>query len=332
MNPALAIATIGGATLLGVVVPWVAMRMLIGSLLESPSAHALNYAGRPVAYGLGVVWVVWAGCAMVAGALAVPAGLGESLGVLAVIGALALVAFAMGLIDDAYGTSAAKGFKGHIKAMLRGHLTTGGLKLLGIGLSSLVVAALLSYIAPWASDIERFSTIWAAVVALAGAAVALTSNLLNLFDLRPGRALKVYSVFAAAGVVVYGSQVTLPEAGASLVLAATGVAVLGVFVFGPVVAIWPHDVGERGMLGDAGANPMGAVAGTLIVAGLPLWALVAYLVAVFALNLASERVSFSRVIASSPVLSWLDGLGRLTAETGSEDSGKTSRHSEGNHE
>jgi hypothetical protein len=86
--------------------------------------------------------------------------------------------------------------------------------------------------------------------------------------------------------------------------------VLGLFLMGPVFATFRYDVGEQGMLGDAGANPMGAVAGLLIVGGLPVWGLAAYFAGVLALNLASERFSFSAAIDDNGVLRWLDGLGR----------------------
>jgi len=74
--------------------------------------------------------------------------------------------------------------------------------------------------------------------------------------------------------------------------------------------VWRYDLGEQGMMGDAGANPMGAVAGLLIVAGLPAWGTVVYFVLMLALNLASERVSFSRIIESSALLSRVDAFGR----------------------
>jgi UDP-N-acetylmuramyl pentapeptide phosphotransferase/UDP-N-acetylglucosamine-1-phosphate transferase len=69
------------------------------------------------------------------------------------------------------------------------------------------------------------------------------------------------------------------------------------------------------MLGDAGANPAGAVAGTLVVIGLPLWGMFVYLGVVFGLNLASELVSFSRVIEGNAFLHRLDMLGRTEAPT-----------------
>ena len=66
------------------------------------------------------------------------------------------------------------------------------------------------------------------------------------------------------------------------------------------------------MLGDAGANAAGVLAGWLLVIALSAWwwALAAYVIFAFAMNIASERTSFSAVISRTPWLRWLDGLGR----------------------
>jgi hypothetical protein len=85
-------------------------------------------------------------------------------------------------------------------------------------------------------------------------------------------------------------------------------------VFGPVFAVWRYDLGERAMLGDAGANAAGALAGFLLAWQSPLWLLAVLAVVLLALNLVSERVSFSGVIERVSFLRWLDGLGRLPAD------------------
>jgi hypothetical protein len=63
---------------------------------------------------------------------------------------------------------------------------------------------------------------------------------------------------------------------------------------------------------------MGAVAGLLIVSGLSLPLLLVYAALVLALNLASERVSFSAVIDRTPWLRRLDKLGRPLGESTEE--------------
>lgn len=325
------------AFILGIGVPWAGIAMVVPSLESSERALVTNYRGRRVYYGLGLVWLLWAGCAILAG-LAPASIAGEStLRILLFAGPLALVCFALGVVDDAYGTSDARGFKGHIKALLAGRLTTGGLKLFGVSFASLVVALAVARLAPWGvtaegSGLAGSVTRWGFAL-IAGAAIALTSNFVNLTDLRPGRALKVHSLLAVFGVLstalLFGGNAEVFDV--TLSGRAIDVISLLMFALGPVFAVWGHDLGERGMLGDAGANPMGAVAGLFIVAGLPRWALVAYFIAVFALNLASEKVSFSRVIAASPLLSRIDNLGRLTDDASPEIS-KTSPPSETNPE
>lgn len=340
MNWSEAAITLGVALVLGVAVPWVFVRALVPSLEAGPKLT--NYRGRQVFLGLGIVWLVWAGCAIVGGAATASAGLTSSIAILTLAGPLALVAFAMGLVDDAYGTGDDRGFKGHLKAMIRGRLTTGGLKLIGVGLACFVVALVLEQVAPWGGAKIDGDMMAAPAVArlvltslLAGAAIALTSNFVNLTDLRPGRALKVYSLLALLGALSSGmllGRAYLAEFGATSAVHLIAAAGLALFALGPVAAVWRYDLSERGMLGDAGANPMGAVAGLLIVAGLPLWGLAAYFVLMLSLNLASERVSFSRLIDNSAPLRWLDSLGRLPNDAEMQDSAKTSPQTETNPE
>ena len=65
------------------------------------------------------------------------------------------------------------------------------------------------------------------------------------------------------------------------------------------------------MLGDAGANVLGAVLGLGVVITCSPGVRTVVLVLVAALNLASEWVSFSRVIAAVPPLRAADRWGRL---------------------
>ena len=312
MTPAIWIAA---GIVLGVGVPWLGMRMFTPSLAASPART--NFRGREVHLGLGVVWVLWAGSAMAGSLLLASAQAGPSpVGLLILAGPLALAVFALGVIDDSLGSPPDRGFGGHLRALARGRLTTGMLKLLGISAASLVVAGIVSGFAPWGRESAGSLGARVGFTLLAGAAIALTSNLLNLLDLRPGRALKSYSLLALIGVALAVAAWPGVPGVATLTRAdlAVGALMLALFALGPVVAVWRADVGERAMLGDAGANPAGAVAGLLVVAGLPVWGLIVFFVLVLALNLASEKWSFSGVISGNPLLSYLDSLGRMPAD------------------
>ncbi len=127
------------------------------------------------------------------------------------------------------------------------------------------------------------------------ALVALAANLGNLFDRAPGRAIKVGMVsFLVLAVATTGA------------VALTGVAV----VVGAAAALFVDDMHERLMLGDAGANVLGGVLGCGVVLTCPPATRLAALLVVAFLNLASEVVSFSRVIDAVPPLRFLDHLGR----------------------
>ena len=131
---------------------------------------------------------------------------------------------------------------------------------------------------------------------LGGALVAGSANLVNLFDLRPGRALKVVGLVAAPA--------QLGGARAAAVLGPT---------IGAGLAVARDDLGERAMLGDCGANALGAALGVAGASTLPRRWLVVVTGAVVGLTLASERLSFSTVIDEDAVLRWVDLLGRRPA-------------------
>ena len=129
-----------------------------------------------------------------------------------------------------------------------------------------------------------------------GALVALAANLGNLFDRAPGRTTKVAALALVVLVLAVGAEPAL--AGVALVV-------------GAGAGLLPADLGERLMLGDAGANVLGAVLGLGVVIGCSPGTRTVTLVVVALLNLASERVSFSRVIDAVAPLRAADRWGRL---------------------
>jgi hypothetical protein len=78
------------------------------------------------------------------------------------------------------------------------------------------------------------------------------------------------------------------------------------------------------MLGDAGANALGAMLGAAAAASLPRVTRVALLAGIIGLTAASEVVSFTAVIERTPALRRLDMLGRRpAARPGRPDTGGT---------
>ena len=264
-----------------------AARAAYTSLTRKPPGGATqwtrtNHRGEPVTLLEGPAVAV----AGVAAALAAP-GLRTRTRV--ALAAAAAGAGAFGGYDDIAGSGAKRGFKGHLGALAHGEITTGSVKLGGIGATGLAAAALTG--GP------------AVDVAINAALVAGSANLLNLFDLRPGRAIKVT---LAAGLPIGLTQLTRkpgPRGGVATVAAPLGAA----------AALLPDDLGERAMLGDAGANALGAMLGTAAASSLSRRSRLALLAGVTGLTAASEVVSFTKVIQRTPPLHWLDMLGRRPA-------------------
>jgi UDP-GlcNAc:undecaprenyl-phosphate/decaprenyl-phosphate GlcNAc-1-phosphate transferase len=245
-----------------------------------------NYRGRRLPTGVGVLvalvavgTVALVGVAGAAGAEPDPAATAG----LRLVAVAALGFALLGLLDDLGGAGESGGFRGHLRSLASGRLTTGAVKLFG---GAAVGVAVVSVVEP--DSLGR--------VLADGALVALAANLGNLFDRAPGRTTKVALVAFVALVMASGASPEL--AGVALVA-------------GAAAGLLPADLAERIMLGDAGANVVGAALGLGVVLVCSPGARNAVLVAVAALNLASERVSFSRVIAAVPPLRAADRWGRL---------------------
>lgn len=239
-----------------------------------------NHAGRTVTLLEGPAYAV--------GAAGASALLGAGPG--PVVAAVASAG--LGGLDDLAGDSSSKGLKGHLSALARGEVTTGAVKIVGLGITGLVSAALIDR-ASRAADATGARGIPGAVDTLVGGAViAGTANLLNLLDLRPGRALK-------ATILLGALTATSPRSGAAAGAAA-----------GAAVGLLGPDLSGEAMLGDTGANSAGALLGAALVQRTGRRGRWVALGALTALTLASEKVSFTQVIESTPVLRQLDALGR----------------------
>lgn len=245
-----------------------------------------NFRGRTLPTAVGVLLALAALAADAVLAVADAAGYdpdGQLVAGMRLVTFTALGFGLLGLLDDLGGAGESGGFTGHLKALASGRLTTGAIKLFGGAAVAVVVVA------------SRESGSLGRLLA-DGALVALAANLGNLFDRAPARTTKVALLAFVTLVVAAGAEPEL--AGVALVVGAAA---------GLVMA----DLRERLMLGDAGANVLGAALGLGVVLACSPGVRTGVLVVVALLNLASERVSFTRVINAVPPLRALDRFGRL---------------------
>ncbi|MCW2683674.1 MAG: conserved rane protein of unknown function [Blastococcus sp.] len=236
-----------------------------------------NYAGRPVTLLGGPALAASATATAILGA---PAGHRTAAAVVGAVSGL------VGGYDDLAGArpeqARDKGLAGHLAALRAGRISAGAVKVAGIGAAAVAAAVLTRR--------ERGPAALVDGVLTTGL-VAGTANLVNLLDLRPGRAAKVGMLVAAAGLSGSAGGLVAGPLGATL-------------------AVLPADLGEQVMLGDCGANAIGALLG-LRLATLPgRGSRIGLLAGVVALTLASEKVSFTQVIEATPGLRELDRLGR----------------------
>jgi len=275
------------ALLAGVVVGFVVTRLLwlgLAPMFEAPALARTNYRGASLPTAAGVVLALAALAVEGGRVLAGSFGIGDAglTGPRILVLVAALGYTVLGIVDDLLGSARDRGFRGHGSALLSGRVTSGLLKLAGGGALALVVVASSAGESPGRLIADSLL-------------VALAANLANLLDRAPGRTTK-----AAATTFV------LLVIGVGAVPALAPVAV----VVGAALGLLPDDLHERLMLGDAGANPLGAVLGLAVVLSAASGARNVVLVALVMLNVAGELVSFSRVIDMVPPLRILDRAGR----------------------
>src|SRR4029078_238241 len=128
-----------------------------------------------------------------------------------------------------------------------------------------------------------------------GVLIALAANLGNLLDRAPGRTIK-------AAFVVYVPPAIVLRVGP------TGVAIA--VVMGAAFGLFGDDVRERLMLGDTGANVIGAVLGLAVVLGTSATTRLRVMIDLVFLNVAAELVSFTKVIERAPPLRAFDRRAR----------------------
>lgn len=180
--------------------------------------------------------------------------------------------------------AAAKGLTGHLQAIKKGRITTGALKIAGGALNGLATAALAG---------KKYGRNYVDL-AIDTVTVAGCSNLINLLDLAPGRALKTLIIAnQALALAPLNKKSDFPTLMSVVALSNL-----------------PGDLAGDLMLGDGGAVPLGSLLGSVVVDKYGRKARLALAVGVVGLVLASEKISFSKVITQVPALNWIDQWGR----------------------
>lgn len=188
--------------------------------------------------------------------------------------------FFAGILDDIIGNRDVSGLKGHFKSLLNGKLTTGGFKALFGGFIGLVISIAIS------------KNIYDIVINTL--IIALSTNLMNLLDLRPGRAIKGYLLISI--VLLF----TLGEYTRNLLL----------LIFPNVIAYFNQDLKAKAMMGDTGSNVLGISIGILFVMVYPLKVRLIWLAFLIFIHILTEKYSLTKIIENNKFLNFIDKLGR----------------------
>jgi UDP-N-acetylmuramyl pentapeptide phosphotransferase/UDP-N-acetylglucosamine-1-phosphate transferase len=196
---------------------------------------------------------------------------------------ITILGFAViGFMDDALGDRKSTGLKGHVHVFIKSRrITTGLFK----AISGILLALLIS--------IFCFHHGWIDLL-LNAILIALSANMINLLDLRPGRAGAISILFALA-LILY----PLITCGAISPLMA---------LLPPAMLLYILDSRAMVMMGDTGSNTLGASLGLAAAQTVSLYPKILIVLLVLLMHLLAEKYSFSAEIEKRPWLRFLDSL------------------------
>lgn len=259
-------------SVLATIVSIPAMRMLVGLSRLTRT----NFQGKQIPCGFGFAVVI----AMVPTYITMLLVRGVDLRV--VLFGFTLTAFGtLGLLDDIYGTREAGGFLGHFGLLKKGRVSTGLIKAVVGGLLGLAVGGFVS-------GFRLTDTLINALL------ITLFANLLNLLDLRPGRAVSCYWIGMLVLLLVKHEK------------SQVWVSLLPTFL--PTAVITTLDRSAKVMIGDAGSNALGALLGLSIACEASLVSKIIIIVLVSGIHAYSEVRSISRLIERHRALRSVDRL------------------------
>ncbi|MGI6112823.1 MAG: hypothetical protein ACOYEJ_01730 [Mahellales bacterium] len=188
----------------------------------------------------------------------------------------------VGFIDDMVGKTEYKGMISHLKQfVLCRNFTTGALK----ALTGVVVGFIVSYWIPEGKSLPS--------IIVGALTFSLFTNLINMFDTRPGRAVKFFILFSVILIGIAPRHILL----ITIILA-------------PAIMYLPMDMNGIIMLGDTGSNLLGGILGITSLLILDGAIQVATVILLMALHYIGDRYSFTSIIKGSKILSYIDNFGR----------------------
>ena len=251
---------------------------MISKMLENSGMIRENYRGDMIPVGLGLVFIptLVINSIILIYSNSVP----EKVIMIYMLLFASIAMSFVGIIDDSLGNRGVTGLIGHFKALFKGSLTTGAFKALLGGFVGLTLAVTLSKSIP--------------NIIVATLVVALSTNMMNLFDLRPGRAIKAYVMLA---IIIFLASAKFNREVMMLIVPA-------------VLAYFYFDLRALTMMGDAGSNVLGVSIGVFIVSSFDLPVQLVSLVLLVAIHVLTEKFSLTKIIENNKFLNYVDKLGR----------------------
>lgn len=259
---------------------------ITGRFLTAHQITAANYKGTMIPIGMGLyLWIMMLLYFMfiqLCSRLAILSLLPDELDLFTLyVFALTVIAW-LGWMDDTIGNTEIKGWAAHWTHW-RKHGTT------STGLCKAGGACILAL---WLV-VQIYSSITFAILQFA--VIILMTNAVNLFDLRPGRALKFYFIWTPLLMIFSTLQQIL-------------IFVLPILIAAAILL--PMDLKARAMMGDTGSNLLGFSLGFGLAWTAPLWGLVTVASILIWLHWLAARGSITSMLQKQQLLNWLDNVGR----------------------
>jgi UDP-GlcNAc:undecaprenyl-phosphate/decaprenyl-phosphate GlcNAc-1-phosphate transferase len=247
---------------------------MIYNLFKRIGLSAINYQGELIPTGSGLIFILGA---ILFWALLLILDIDNELTVEKYIFIISIIG-GVGLIDDLIGNKEFQGYKGHLKQLFKGKLTTGGLKA--------IVALLISILVVnnGRSIIETIINIFIFL---------LMTNFLNLLDLRPGRSIKIFILLS---LFLFLLQKKL------------WIIFLPIYII--IIFYLPYELRGEIMLGDTGSNILGAISGLAYSMFPHYYIKIPIFIILLIINILAERISLSKIIKNNRILNYLDNLGK----------------------